>query len=191
MRHLAWAGTATLLLAAPWVHAEPAQEKQPLVITSDRLEMDDKRHQATFSGHVLVVEGAMRMTAETMTVVYQQETKKKGNRTEVREVRAEGQVRLQDGVHQGSAGRAHYDTQRRTLELIGGGKEPATIQSEGQNRLEGEKILLQLSQERRVEKVVAEGGEGGRVRARISPETGEKGSAKGGGKMPAAAKNDE
>lgn len=157
--------------------AAPAREQQPLVITSDRLEMDDQSHKAVFSGNVLVVEGEMRLTAETMTVVYKQDGAKKGSTSaEVKEVLASGRVRLQDGTHDGSAASALYDTQRRTLELRGKGKELASIQSEGQNRLEGDRIKLQLSPDRRVEKVLAEGGEGGRVRARINPD------AKGGGR---------
>lgn len=159
-------GVAGLLLLAPIVPllaAEPA----PLTISADRLDMDGLKQTAQFDGHVDASEGEMRLQADRMSVRYATERDAAGKeRTVVREVHAEGNVRLDQGLYKGRGDKAVFNTQTRSLQLMGG-KVPAVVEK-GKDRLEGAALLLVLTQDRRVEKVTAQGGSG-RVSARFTP----------------------
>ncbi|MBF0191100.1 MAG: lipopolysaccharide transport periplasmic protein LptA [Magnetococcales bacterium] len=136
----------------------------PLSITSDRLDMDDRNQVATFMGHVVADDGRMRLSADRMTVRYDKKPKGHGG---VREVKAEGQVVIQQERDRGTADVVHYQFDKRTLELVGNERE-ATIRR-GDDQLTGRRILVTLDGEQRISKVSVQGGENRRVSARITP----------------------
>ncbi|MBF0272869.1 MAG: hypothetical protein HQL98_12505 [Magnetococcales bacterium] len=136
----------------------------PLSITSDRLDMDDRNQVATFMGHVVADDGRMRLSSDRMTVRYDKKAKGGGG---VREVKAEGQVVIQQERDRGTADVVNYQFEKRTLELVGNERE-ATIRR-GDDQLTGRRILVTLDNEQRISKVSVQGGENRRVSARITP----------------------
>ncbi|MBF0135122.1 MAG: LptA/OstA family protein [Magnetococcales bacterium] len=147
--------------------AAPAQDKSAeLVITSDRLEMDDKNRVALFSGHVLAIEKDMRLSADQMTVSYASPNKGDSRRVKVQEVQATGHVVLEQADYHGTADAAIYKMTARTVELIG--KTGHVVVKQGDNRLEGERILLTLTPDRRLERMVVKSGGNRQVKAFLS-----------------------
>ncbi|MEO5331867.1 MAG: hypothetical protein H7839_07565 [Magnetococcus sp. YQC-5] len=139
----------------------------PLSITADRLEMDDKNQVALFLGHVTADDGRMRLAADRMTVYYDKKGKGGGTGGGVREVKAEGQVIIQQEKDKGIADVVHYQMDKHTLELLG--KEQDASIRRGEDLLTGRRILVSLDQNQQISKVsVQGGGESHRVSARIS-----------------------
>ncbi|MBF0627090.1 MAG: hypothetical protein HQL91_02610 [Magnetococcales bacterium] len=136
----------------------------PLSITSDRLDMDDQNQVATFTGHVVADDGRMRVSANRMTVHYDKKAKSSGG---VREVKAEGQVVIQQDRDRGTADVVLYQFDKRTLELTG--NEHEAVVRRGDDQLTGRRILVSLDKEQRINKVSVLGGENRRVSARITP----------------------
>lgn len=142
------------------------------VITSNRLEMDGKRHVAVFWGAVRAKEQKMRLASDKMIVHYYRtepgsRTKKQRRQSGVTKIRAEGHVVLQQGESQGSAEQMVYRVKEQTLEMLGI-KKDASIRH-GEDRLTGKKILLTLGSDRSILKISVEGGDRRRVSARFTP----------------------
>ncbi|MBF0214290.1 MAG: lipopolysaccharide transport periplasmic protein LptA [Magnetococcales bacterium] len=152
-----WGVTGTVSPATAGVPA-------PLSITSDRLDMDDRNQVATFMGHVVADDGRMRLSADRMTVRYDKKAKTTGG---VKEVKAEGQVVIQQDRDRGTADVVNYQFDKHTLELVGNDRE-ASIRR-GDDQLTGRRILVTLDEEQRISKVSVQGGENRRVSARITP----------------------
>ncbi|MBF0158827.1 MAG: hypothetical protein HQL58_04830 [Magnetococcales bacterium] len=149
-----------------------SSERTPLVITSDRLDMNDRDHQAVFSGQVRVVEGGLQLNADRMVVTYYTPaaSRKKGSSQQglqIREVRADGRVVMQQAGSRGEAERAVYKVTERTLALIG--DQRAAVVQRGEDRMEGNQILVALTQDHRVERLSVQGNEKRRVAVRVMP----------------------
>ncbi|MBF0124731.1 MAG: hypothetical protein HQL60_05280 [Magnetococcales bacterium] len=182
-----WYGcSVVLVLSSIWIDRcwaagpvrAPAAERSPLVITSDRLEMSERDHQAVFSGQVRVVEGELQLSADRMVVLLYggagapTAARKKGGgqqsqSSQVRELRADGRVVMQQSTSRGEADRAVYKVTERTLTLIGE-QRPALVQR-GQDRLEGSQILVVLTNDHRVDRLSVQGSDKRRVAVRLMP----------------------
>jgi len=147
--------------------AKPSYGGGGLMVTSDALEMDQKKQVAVFSGNVVAEDGKMRLTSDKMTVNYVMKSQGTGGRGNVREVKADGNVSIYQGENHGMSQWAVYNVLNRTLELVGGEKN-ASI-NRGQDHLEGKRILLTLGSDLRIDRVSVQGGGKKRVSARISP----------------------
>ncbi|MBF0188012.1 MAG: hypothetical protein HQL50_08795 [Magnetococcales bacterium] len=160
---------ALCLLAVP-TGAIAASKDGALVITSNKLVMDDKRQSAIFSGKVKVRQGPMKLDADRMTVFYAK-GKKQGGKGQVREIRAEGNVVIQQGKNRGTAFRALYDVNANTIRLLGnpkgGAQKKASIHRDT-DHLMGQKILLKLAKDKTIAHMSVEGGKKQRVSARIN-----------------------
>lgn len=66
--------------------------KQPVEVTADALSVDQKTGKATFTGNVLIGQGAMRLSADRVTVTYAQ-----GGQNRISALHAEGAVTLASG----------------------------------------------------------------------------------------------
>ncbi|MEO5365049.1 MAG: hypothetical protein H7831_01560 [Magnetococcus sp. WYHC-3] len=170
-------GLAVLTAPSPARCADPADNaSEALVVTADRLEMDDAKGTAVFSGNVLAVEREMSLSAERMVVLYRN-TRSKTRRNRIHEIHAEGWVILKQGEHLGTAAKARYTVADRILELIGAapdnpGRHGGAMIQRGEDRLVGETIRLSLDERGGIEKMSVKSGKGGeRVRARISSAT--------------------
>ncbi|MBF8274578.1 MAG: OstA family protein [Magnetococcales bacterium] len=151
-----------------------------LVVTADSLEMDQKQQTAVFSGNVVAEDSNMRLAADKMVVQYVMKSRTGGGRGSVREVKADGNVSINQGENRGTAQNAVYSAVHRTLELVGGEKN-ASIHR-GKDYLEGKKILLTLGADLKIDRVSVQGGGGKkRVSARITSSGGVEGGGSGGG----------
>ncbi|HEY9037047.1 MAG TPA: lipopolysaccharide transport periplasmic protein LptA [Pseudomonadales bacterium] len=67
-------GTALLLLAglSSLTHALPDDRDQPVRISADQAEQDEQRGITTYSGHVVISQGSIRMTADEVIIYSEQ-----------------------------------------------------------------------------------------------------------------------
>lgn len=164
---------ATLQPAAPPGATPPASTKKPLEITSDSLEVDDRRQAAVFLGNVQADDGMMHLAANKMTVFYFPQSDSGGAGSTmakgVREIHAEGNVVLVQEDQRGVGQTAIYKPADRTLELISTDGKASVRKKE--DAVIGERIRLHLSADSRIERAVAIAGSKGRVTARITPDS--------------------
>lgn len=137
-----------------------------LTITSDRLEMDENREVATFIGKVVAREGEMALFADKM-VVYYFKRGRKNSGGGVHKVVAVGRVVIEQAENKGHADQALYMVGDRELTLIG--QKNGAFIFHGGDQLSGERILLSLGADRRIENVSVLGDGRQRVSARIMP----------------------
>ncbi|MCJ1900798.1 MULTISPECIES: lipopolysaccharide transport periplasmic protein LptA [Paracoccus] len=126
--------------------------KEPVEVTADSLTVDQKTGQATFSGNVLIGQGAMRLSADSVTVTYAQ-----GDQRRISALHAQGNVTLASGEDAAEAQAADYDVETGTIVLTGD-----VLLSQGGNLLAGDKVTVNL------ESGTADAS--GRVRSVLQPE---------------------
>jgi lipopolysaccharide export system protein LptA len=142
---------------------------QPIEIVSDALEVRNAERQAIFTGRVVAGQGALRLTADTLTVWY---VARDGGGDgggaagaaeggDIDRLRAEGSVFLSSGEETASGQWADYDV-ASGLVTMGGG---VTL-TQGENAIRGERLNVDLN---------AGTGriEGGRVQSVFRPATAE------------------
>jgi lipopolysaccharide export system protein LptA len=127
---------------------------QPLRITSQQLEADNKRSVIIFSGNVVAKQGNMTIYADSARVYY--EKKEEGN--EIREIVATGNVKIQEAALLAIAQNAVFTNSEQKIVLTG---QPKIWQ--GKDMVSGEKITILLEEnksfvesgpERRVEVIL-------------------------------------
>jgi len=116
----------------------------PVTITADELVSDDTTETAEFIGNVKVVRGDYTLTADRLKVHYKRSDRpsspKSVGRANIREIIADGHVRIVSTELTATAQRAAYDAQNRRIELTG---EESTVASSG-GTVSGSKITLFL-----------------------------------------------
>ncbi len=147
--------------------AEPAAAA--IEIVSDRMVVQNAEKWADFLGSVRLTRGDLVMTSEKLRVHYEGDLLNPGPgsglQDTVRRLVATGRVHIVSGNYVADADQADYDPNTDVLVLLG---RPATV-TRGENTLAGTRIVLN----RREGRAEAEGGTGGRVRARFHAEPGE------------------
>lgn len=134
--------------------------KEPIEITSDRLDFDYKNRRTVFRGGVEVHQGDIVLRSDLLTVTYVEAE----SRQKLSDVTAEGNVTITQGARKATGKRAVFDEDSRTLELTG----DATLE-EGSNHLKGDTILVYPDESRmevkgdnsRVKLILFPGEEGG------------------------------
>ncbi|MBF0462182.1 MAG: hypothetical protein HQL87_12380 [Magnetococcales bacterium] len=177
-------GLAVPLCGIPGLSQTPvwaaATEADGLTVTSDRMELDDKRQLAVFLGDVHAEEKRIQLTADKMTVYYHksvrhptvQKTATQGmiNRSGVAKIWAEGHVVLVQDENRGTAEEMIYLVDKQTLDMLGT-TENATIH-QGPDRLEGKRILLTIADDHTISRISVQSGDQKRASARIIPTEG-------------------
>ncbi|MBI5888252.1 MAG: lipopolysaccharide transport periplasmic protein LptA [Deltaproteobacteria bacterium] len=125
--------------------------KKPINVTSDRMETEKTENTVKFSGNVAAEEDFI-LCSDELHVSYDE------NR-EIKEIRATGNVRILRDGKTAASDVALYDKKTRTIILTG---KANVTQCAGSVR--GEKIIYSFDTDR----AVAEGGQGGRVKAAIT-----------------------
>lgn len=85
----------------------------PVEVTAENLDVNQADGTAIFSGDVLVGQGAMRLSAPRVLVVYLQD------RSGIARLQASGGVTLVSGEDAAEAARADYDVQTGMIEMVG------------------------------------------------------------------------
>ena len=127
----------------------------PVDVDAGRIEVQDRADRAIFSGGVVATQGNMRMTSARLTVAY---TNTSG--VDVQRLVAEGGVTLRTPSETAQGNTAIYDVDRRQVTMLGN-----VHLTQGQNRVQGARLVLDLNSHRAV---MDGGGTGGRVSGRFT-----------------------
>jgi lipopolysaccharide export system protein LptA len=130
-------------------------KKDPIYITADWMEVDQKKNTITYKGRVVTVQADMTMRSNTLTAYYDPEMK------QMSQIVAEGKVQATQGNRVATGDKAVFDDKAKTVTLTG---EP--VMRQGNSQVSGTRIIYYLDQDR----AVAEGKDPSRVRATIFPE---------------------
>jgi lipopolysaccharide export system protein LptA len=129
-----------LLLAAKHEKADLAKgPREPIVITSNRMEADELGNKVVFTGKVTLKKETMTLSSDLMTVLYDAGTR------EVREVQAHGNVVVRKEGRVALANDALYFSADEKIVLTG----DARI-IENDNQLGGKKITLFMRDDRSI-----------------------------------------
>lgn len=152
-------GMLALLSMSPDAHARESDLSQPIDVSADRSEYDERAGTQTLIGNVEISQGTLRIRADRVAITL----------TDFKLTRIEGDgepIRFEQenesgGLVKGEASRISYDATSGQLVLSGG----ATLSQPGQS-LASERIAFDA----KTQTVKAEGGEKkGRVSIRIAP----------------------
>ncbi len=132
-------------------------KKEPIEITSEKLDFDYKKRRTVFRGNVEVVQGDVHLRTDSMTVDYDQV----GDKQDLKEVTADGHVTIVQGTKKATGNHAIFDQTKRTMVLTGD-----AILEEGTNQVSGDRIVVHpddskmevLGENRRVKVVLFPGG---------------------------------
>lgn len=120
---------------------------QPIQIESDRLEVDETKAMATFTGNVSVVQGPTLLKAGRMVVYYKQDTSKPAGSasttgsTSIDRLEVDGKVYVKSGTQVGTGDSGTFDVDSNVLTLSG--KE--VVLSDGPNVLRGCKLTVHMT----------------------------------------------
>lgn len=129
-------------------------QRGPVEVRADELEFEYQTRRLTYRGKVVVTQDDITLRSDSLQVVIDETAREK-----VKEVIAEGNVRISQGARSAGGDRATYDGATRTIVLSGN-----AVLREGPNEVAGDRVRVFLDEQRSV----VEGG----VRARLVP-TGE------------------
>ena len=130
-----------------------ADDNEPIVITSDRMELDRKKSTITYRGNVLTVRGDLRMTSDTLSGVI--DFSGAGLKT----ITAAGNVRVIQEGRTATGDKAIFDSEKETITLVGN-----PVIQQGNSKISGDRVIVYLKEDRGV----VEGGSQ-RVKAVIFP----------------------
>jgi lipopolysaccharide export system protein LptA len=130
-------------------------KKDPIYITSDWMEVDQKKNTIVYKGRVVAVQSEMTMRSEILTAVYDPEMK------QMKQIIAEGKVNATQGNRVATGDRAIFDEKAKTVTLIGN-----PVMRQGNSQITGSRIIYYIEQDR----AVAEGKDQVRVQVTIFPE---------------------
>lgn len=128
--------------------------RAPISITADAMEFDYRSRVLKYKGGVVATQGDMKLESTTLTVTLDAQVENR-----VKEVVADGQVRLSKGSRWATGGHAVFDQDHNTAVL----SNDAELH-DGANLIKGDRIVVYLNEERSV----VEGGKG-RVKAVLVP----------------------
>jgi lipopolysaccharide export system protein LptA len=130
-------------------------KKDPIYITADWMEVDQKKNTITYKGRVVTIQNEMTMRSETLTAYYAPEMK------QMKQIVAEGKVNATQGNRVATGDKVVFDDQAKTVTLTG-----SPVMRQGNSQVSGVKVVYYIEQD----KAIAEGDDKVRVRATIFPE---------------------
>lgn len=153
------AGLATVLFTGPVVFAQEQSSTvasglkltsdKPIQIDADRLEVDQVKAMATFTGNVSVVQGDTNLKAARMIVYYKQADQKAGDAgsipsaggTDIDRMEVDGKVSLKSGKQTATGDKGTFDVKSNVLTLTG--KE--VVLSDGPTTLVGCRLIVDMT----------------------------------------------
>jgi lipopolysaccharide export system protein LptA len=114
-------------------------KKEPIQITSEKLEFDYKNRRTVFRGDVDVIQGDVHLQSDVLTVDYTQV----GDKQELKEVTAEGHVTITQGPKRATGNHAVFNQSNRTVTLTGN-----AVLEEGSNQVNGDRIVVHPDESR-------------------------------------------
>lgn len=107
----------------------------PVEITSDQLSVDQSSGKAIFQGDVLIGQGSLRLSAQSVEVIYAAQ-----DTSDISKLIANGNVVLVNGSEAIEAQRAEYDLKAASVFLSGN-----VILTQGASALSGERMTIDLN----------------------------------------------
>jgi lipopolysaccharide export system protein LptA len=141
-------------------------KREPISITADALEFDYRPRVLKYKGAVVATQGDMKLESRSLTVTLDAQVENR-----IKEVVADGQVRLSQGARWATGGRAVFDQNHNTVTL----SDNAELH-DGANLVKGDRVIVYLNEERSV----VEGGKGRVEAVLVPPQDGEAQSPLGG-----------
>ena len=151
------ARTSTRSSAGPdsWLGAfSLTSSRDPIAVTADAMEFDYRTRVLTYKGNVVVTQADMKLEANSVTVALDEHV---DNR--VKEVVADGHVRVSQGARWATGGRAVFDQAQNLVKL----SDNAELH-DGPNEVKGDVVTVYLDEQRSE----VTGGKG-RVSAKLFP----------------------
>lgn len=111
-----------------------ADTTQPVEVTADQLRVDQSDGSATFSGNVLVGQGAMRLSASEIRVEYAE-----GGQNQIERLHAKGGVTIASGADAAEGAEAIYTISSGQIVLSGN-----VLLTQGQSALSGDRLTVDL-----------------------------------------------
>ncbi|MBW1971755.1 MAG: lipopolysaccharide transport periplasmic protein LptA [Deltaproteobacteria bacterium] len=127
---------------------------QPIAISSDRMEYNNKNHNILFSGNVIIKQGDLKIQAKELKVMQDEQGKN------ITSIIAKGDVQIQQKESIASCDEAKFFMKKEMVILTG-----HPIIRQGENIVEGEKITILFAEKRSI----VEGGANQRVEVTLSP----------------------
>lgn len=146
--------------------SSPLSNKEPIQITADALDVDNRNQTFVFSSNVKVVQGSTVITSEKLKVWYKSDSSEEAatqdKKSRIRDIEASGNVVILFDGRTAKSDKALYSADNETLTLLG---DNATI-VDGKNTIRGAKITLYRAKDR----ITVEGSSKGRVEAVFFPD---------------------
>jgi lipopolysaccharide export system protein LptA len=130
-------------------------KKDPIYITADWMEVDQKKNSIVYKGRVVTVQADMTMRSDVLTAYYDPEMKG------MSQIVAEGKVNATQGARVATGERAVFDDKAKTVTLTGN-----PVMRQGNNQVSGVKVVYFIDQD----KAIAEGDGKVRVQMTIFPD---------------------
>jgi lipopolysaccharide export system protein LptA len=108
-------------------------KKEPIQITSQKLDFDYKNRRTVFRGGVEVVQGEVHLQSDVLTVDYSQVADKQ----ELKSVSADGHVTITQGPKKATGNHAVFEQASRTMVMTGD-----AVLEEGSNQVACDKIVV-------------------------------------------------
>lgn len=135
---LACAGGA-LWTPGPGLDAQVMQghdTSAPVNFSADRIEVQSRADRVVVSGNVVVTQGDLKMTAQRLTVAYQN-----NNGVAINRLDAMGGVVVTRGTERATGDVAIYDLKRKLITMLG----HVQLNQGGGNRLTGSRLVIDLT----------------------------------------------
>ena len=147
--------------------------RSPIEITSDSLEVLQADNKAIFSGHVVAIQGDVRIKSNKMTVYYAPKSDAKpdsapGEASAIKRIDVEGEVFLTTPEETASGATGAYDVEKQQVNLAGG-----VVLTRGKNTLKGDTLVYDFASGKSVlngSTTTTQTGGKTRVRALFVPE---------------------
>jgi len=133
------ATSVLLMAAAPHVDRADKIVKEPIAITSHRMDADKLGDKVIFTGNVILKKEGMTLSSDSMVVFYDARSKS------IREIEAYGNVVVRKEGREAHSNKASYFNREEKIVLTG---DPRI--NENENQLGGDKITLFLRDDRSI-----------------------------------------
>jgi lipopolysaccharide export system protein LptA len=131
-------------------------KQDPILITSDRMEVDRQKNILIYLGRVVTVQGDMTMRSDKLTAYFDPDLQ------QIKEAIAEGKlVQVIQGDRVATGTKAVFDGVIQTVTMTGN-----PIMRQGNSQVSGEKIIYFMTEDR----MIVESGKDRRVEGTIFPE---------------------
>jgi lipopolysaccharide export system protein LptA len=135
-----------------------SSRKDPIVVNANQLEFDYQKDRVVYRGKVHVTQADLTIDSAILTVTYSRADDQK--QTQLKEVVAEGDVVITQGLRWATGGKAIFDQGARTIVLL-----DSPVLHDGPNEVSGDRLTVFLDEGRSV----VESGQQKRVSAILYP----------------------